>query len=283
MAAVPLPCVWLTGACFDKGVVKLRRIFDFHTHVYPDKIAAKAVDFLNNYYHADCQGTGTIEDLTASAKEAGVTHLLIHAVATKPSQVENVNSFIAGHVGGTVYGFGSIHPGYPHIADEMERIRSLGLRGLKLHPDFQHFFADSPKMDPIYDAAQGVMPVLFHAGDEQSDFSTPERIRNVVRRFPKLVVVAAHLGGYSCWQHACGVLSDERILVDCSSSLPFIPQETAVRIIRTYGANRVLFGTDYPLTRHKEELARFLALPLTAAEQDAILYGNAARLLGLEG
>lgn len=260
----------------------MRKIFDCHSHAYPEKVASKAVEFLNNYYHVHCQGAGTMPDLKASAAEAGVTHLLVHAVATKPSQVENINSWIAAHIGGNVYGFGSIHPGYAKIEDELQRLRSLGLKGLKLHPDFQHFFVDAPEMDPIYGAIEGVMPVLIHAGDRETDFSTPERIRRVAERFPRLTIIAAHLGGFSCWEHAADILSSENVLVDCSSSLPFLPKEKVLAVIRCYGAERVLFGTDYPLTRHTDELRRFDSLGLTQQEQDNILFSNAARLLGIE-
>jgi predicted TIM-barrel fold metal-dependent hydrolase len=256
-------------------------VIDMHTHAYPEKVACKAVEFLNNYYHVQCQGTGRMKDLLSSAADAGVDYLLVHAVATKPSQVENVNSWIARHLSDHVFGFGSIHPDYPDIPRELRRIQSLGLRGVKLHPDFQEFYADSPAMFPVYKMLEGVMPVLFHAGDENSDYSSPKRIANVAEHFPGLTIIAAHLGGYSQWDEAEKYVIGKNVYLDTSSSLFKLPRERAVEIIRRHGAERVLFGTDYPLTRHREELTRFRALGLTEEEERLILFENARKLLHL--
>lgn len=258
----------------------MRNILDFHTHAYPDKVAGKAVDFLNNYYHIDCQGNGTFEDLLDSAREGGVSHLLVHSVATRPDQVENVNTWLGQHIGGNVYGFGSIHPQYPDIPKELDRIKSLGLRGVKLHPDFQRFNADDPAMDEVY--GSGGMPVLIHTGDCTTDFSSPRRIAHILERFPNLTVIAAHLGGYSEWDEAVKCLMSKgypNLYVDTSSSIFLIGPERARKIIRGYGAEHVLFGTDYPLTRHKEELERFFSLGLTQEETGLILFENAKKLL----
>lgn len=259
----------------------MTRIFDFHTHAYPEKVAGKAVEFLNRYYHVRCRGDGTMADLLASARDAGVTGLLVHAVATRPDQVENVNSWIAAHVSDRLVGFGTIHPQYENIEREIDRIAALGLRGIKLHPDFQEYYVNDASMDRVYRAAQGRLPVLFHAGDENSEYSAPARIADVVRRFPDLTVIAAHFGGYSQWREAERHLIGRDLYIDTSSTLWALSPEKAVSLIRAHGADKVLFGTDYPLTRHRDELARFFALPLTPEEQRSILYGNAQRLLGL--
>lgn len=256
-------------------------IIDFHTHAYPPEIAVKAVRFLNDYYHVRCQGDGTIEDLLRSARAGGVGTVVVHAVATKASQVEDVNNWIAAHTSAHVIGFGTIHPGYAHIPQELRRIRALGLRGLKLHPDFQHYNANDPSMDVVYRNVEGDLPVLIHAGDKNTEYSSPWRIADVVERFPHLTVIAAHLGGYTEWDAAEKCLIGKRLYIDTSSSLWAIPAQRAVRIIRRHGVHRVLFGTDYPLTFHKEEMARFMALPLTDEERRLILHDNAARLLGL--
>lgn len=261
----------------------MRKIFDFHTHAYPEKVASKSVDFLNSYYKITCQGDGTMDDLLKSAKNGGVGYLLVHAVATKPSQVENVNSWIAEHLQKNVFGFGTIHPDYDgDIKKELERIHSLGLLGLKLHPDFQAYYVDDPSMDIVYSNVEGKMPVLFHVGDENSEFSSPKRLANVLDRFPKLTVIAAHLGGYSQWAEAERYIIGRDCYIDTSSSLWAIPPEKAESLIRRHGVDRVLFGTDYPLTYHREELERFLALDLTEAEKDMILFENAKRLLNLD-
>ncbi|HEX2937730.1 MAG TPA: amidohydrolase family protein [Ruminiclostridium sp.] len=261
----------------------MRKIFDFHTHAYPEKIAFKSVDFLNNYYKIDCQGNGTIDDLLCSAKDGGVGYLLVHAVATKPSQVENVNTWISEHLSKNVFGFGTIHPDYEgDILRELERIRSLGLLGLKLHPDFQGYFVDDPSMDIVYKNIEGKMPVLIHTGDANSEFSSPRRLANVLDRYPNLTVISAHLGGYSEWDNAEKYIVGKNCYIDTSSSIWALPKEKTVELIRKHGVDRVLFGTDYPLTRHKEELERFLGLGLTEEENNKILFENAKKLLNLD-
>lgn len=260
----------------------MQKIFDFHTHAYPEAVAGKSVDFLNNYYKVDCQGDGTIENLMEFAAEGGVDYLLVHAVATKAKQVENVNTWIAEHTSDTVFGFGTIHPEYENIVDELSRVRSLGLLGLKLHPDFQGYFVDDSSMDIVYSTIEGIMPVLIHAGDQNCEFSSPKRLANVLNRYLKLTVIAAHLGGYSRWDEAEHYIIGRNCYIDTSSSLWALPPEKAVDIIRRHGVDRVLFGTDYPLVRHTEELKRFYTLGLTEEENSKILFENAKRLLKLD-
>lgn len=261
----------------------MRKIFDFHSHAYPEKIARKSVNFLNKYYKVDCRGSGTMDDLIDSAKSGGVGYLLVHAVATKPSQVENVNTWIAEHLQENIFGFGTIHPAYEGgILNELERIITLGLRGLKLHPDFQGYYVDDPSMDIIYKNVEGKMPVLIHTGDVNTDYSSPRRLANVLDRYPGLTVISAHLGGYSEWNEAEKYIVGRNCYIDTSSSLWALPKEKSVEIIRKHGVDRVLFGTDYPLTRHKEELERFFALGLTEEENNKILFENAKKLLKLD-
>lgn len=260
----------------------MQKIFDFHTHAYPESVAYKSVDFLNGYYNVNCLGDGTMENLLKSAKAGGVDYLLVHAVATKAKQVENVNNWISSHLSTNVFGFGTIHPEYDKILDELARVRSLGLLGLKLHPDFQGYYVNDSSMDIVYSAIEGKMPVLVHAGDQSCEFSSPKRLANVLDRYPNLTVIAAHLGGYSRWDDAERYIIGRNCYIDTSSSLWALPPEKAVDIIRRHGVDRVLFGTDYPLVSHIEELGRFYALGLTEEENNKILFENAKRLLGLD-
>jgi predicted TIM-barrel fold metal-dependent hydrolase len=260
----------------------MANIFDFHTHAYPEKVAEKAVEFLNGYYHVECQGDGTMNDLLASADEAGVGYILVHAAATRPAQVESINSWISEQRSERVFGFGTIHPLYENIKEELGRFKSLGLLGIKLHPDFQEFYANDPSMDIVYSTAEGKLPVLIHAGDVHNDFSSPWRIADIVARFPRLTVIAAHLGGYSQWEEAMECLIGKNLYIDTSSAIWGMTREMAVNIIRTHGVEKVLFGTDYPLTHHVDELARFKGLGLEDWEERLILFENAKKLLGLD-
>ncbi|MDE7361298.1 MAG: amidohydrolase family protein, partial [Oscillospiraceae bacterium] len=133
---------------------------------------------------------------------------------------------------------------------------------------------------PIYEAAEGRLPILFHIGDERYDYSSPERLMAVVKRFPRLTVIGAHFAGWSMWDRGVDLFAHSGIYTDCSSSLYAMTPEHAAELIRKIGADRVMWGTDYPMWSAAEELGRFDKLPLTDAERQLILCDNARRLLG---
>lgn len=258
------------------------RVFDFHVHAFPDAIVDKATENLGNFYNFVVPYSGRIGDLRSDAKKAKVDYLLLHSTATNPKQVCSVNDFVASNTGSGVFGFGSLHPDYEDIESEVSRIISLGLLGIKLHPDFQRINADDPKMFKIYSVIEGRLPVLIHAGDERYDFSSPKRIANVVKNFPNLKVIAAHLGGYARWDEALEYLVGKNLYLDTSSALWRLAKNEAANIIKLHGTEKVLFGTDYPVTNHEDELKRFFALNLTSAENEDILFNNANSLLNLK-
>lgn len=257
------------------------KIFDTHVHVFPEPIARKAVKNLGEYYHIKMAEDGTWESLQKSLKEAQyIEKCLIHATATKASQVRNINDFVASLTSENFLGFGSIHPDYKDIPGEIDRIISLGLRGIKLHTDFQGFPADSKKAFKIYECAEGRLPILFHAGDPNVDTSSPKRIRYIHDNFPKLTIIAAHLGGYSAWDDAERYLVGEDLYFDTSSTLQSIDFEQGRRIIRNHGVERCLFGTDYPMHNPKKTISRFISLGLTEEDNQKIFWDNAQRLFG---
>lgn len=255
------------------------RIIDFHTHAFPEMVEEKAIKHLGRHYRIEIPYRGRIEDLMESAAKINAEKLVIHASATHAGQVENVNNWIASIISSKIIGFGTLHPDYPYVEKELDRIERLGLQGIKLHPEFQQFNIDDPKMFPIYEAISERLPILMHVGDEALEYSSPKKLARVLDKFPKLRVVAAHLGGYAKWDEAKKFLIGRDIFLDTSSTLWRLEPEEAVLLIRNHGVNKVVFGTDYPITSHQEELDRFMALPLTDAEREKILFSNAHRLL----
>ena len=259
-------------------------IVDFHTHIYPEKIASKAVEAIGNFYSIGMSGEGTSTHLLREGGKIGVSGYVVHSVATTPAQVVSINNFIAREVREhpQFIGFATLHPDFSDIASEVDRAMDLGLKGIKVHPDFQEFNIDDEAAFRIYEAIQGRLPILFHMGDETRDFSAPRRLRNVLDKFPNLTVIGAHFGGYNAWEESRKYLLDRDIYFDTSSSLFRLEAQEAAQMIRDHGPEKMLFGTDYPMWSHEEELARFLALPLTEEERAAILGQNARRLLGIE-
>ena len=159
---------------------------------------------------------------------------------------------------------------------ELDRILSLGLKGVKLHPDFQHFCLDDPNAVKLFEAmAERNLALLVHTGDKRYPYSQPERMARALDRVPRLRAICAHLGGWSVWSDAWKILAGRgNVWVDTSSSLYALSPEEAVKVIHRYGAGRVFFGTDYPMWKPEEELVRFRALPLTPEEREMILHKN---------
>lgn len=260
------------------------RIINMHAHIFPQKISEKAVAAIGGFYGIPMQIEGTPEAIIKDGAEIGVYKYVVSSTATTPRQVQSVNNFIASEQEkhSEFIGFGSLHPEYEDIECEIERIISLGLHGIKLHSDFQRFDIDDSKAFPIYEAAEGRLPILFHMGDSRYEYSSPEKLCRVLDRFPGLTAIAAHLGGYQRWDDARVLIGRPQVYIDTSSSLMFVQPEKAVQIIRDHGIERVFFGTDSPMWRHRDELERFDRLGLTPYERARILYYNAAEFLGIE-
>lgn len=257
------------------------KIIDFHTHAFPEAIERGAVANLEKHYSLNIPRKGDMKHLLISAKECGIEKIVVHSGATLWRQVENFNDWIAQNTGDNIIGFGTIHPDHPDCIGEIRRIKEIGLRGLKLHPDFQRFNIDDPRMYPIYESLEPDFPVLMHLGDEKLDYSSPRRMAKILDLFPNMTVIGAHLGGYGRWNEARKYLVGKNIYLDTSSALWRLSSQEAVSIVRAHGADKVVFGTDYPIASHWDELNRFLSLPLTEEERRKILWDNAAKILKL--
>ena len=257
------------------------KLIDIHTHVYPDAIARKAAENVRAFYQIGDDMDGTPELLLRRGAEAGISKYAILPVAVKPDKVRGINDFICEQtrLHDCFIGFGTVHAGMEDITAEVERIRDLGLRGIKIHPDCQRFPIDDPRLFPMYEAIQGVMPIVLHMGDRRYDHSHPARLRKVLDCFPKLEALAAHFGGYSMYETAREHLYDTNCIMDVSSSLMFMPKGVAERYINLYGAERMAFGTDYPVWDPVKEKQRLLALDLTEEQLEQIGWKTAARFL----
>ena len=263
----------------------MKRI-DSHCHIYPDAIAARAVAGTASFYDLPLVYRGTLSDLRTVHDAVGITNGVIFSVATVPHQAESINRFIAdaaGNSDGRFVGLGTVHPDSPTLKEDIDTILSLGLRGVKLHPDIQRVRVDSPKCLKIYELCEGRLPLLVHTGDSRYDYSNPNRIIPILDIYKNLTFIGAHFGGWSIWEEATEKLKGyENFYVDCSSSLYAISSETAGKLIREYGADRVLFGTDYPMWDPEEEVERFLKIDLTEEERSDIFYNNAAKLFSIK-
>ena len=260
------------------------RIFDAHCHIYPAIIAQKAAAATAKFYEGlGITLDGTVQTLFSHSGE--ITMHLVQSVATTQLQVHSVNNFIAREVAqfpDRLYGFGTLHQ--ESSSEDIRQILDLGLHGVKLHPDIQRFELDDPRIFALCEELEANdLTLLIHTGDDRFDFSNPNRLIPLLRAFPKLKVIGAHFGGHTMWQEAARQLAGnyENLWVDCSSSFFALSKDEARDLIHAYGADRVLFGTDYPMWSPKEELKVFRSLELDPQEEQAILWDNAARLFNL--
>ena len=262
-------------------------IIDAHAHIYPEKIAAKATDTIGAFYGIKMEmPAGTPVRLLADGKRAGISRFVVHSVATTAHQVRSINDFIKREIDAhpEFIGFMTLHQelSEEEVFAEVEWAVANGFRGIKLHPDFQKFNIDDECAEKFYRAAEGRLPILLHIGDARYDYSKPRRLANMARKYPRVNFIAAHFGGYLCWDDAPLYIGLDNIYFDTCSSLPFISTERARELIDTFGADRFFFATDFPMWDAAGELERFNKVPLTDSERELILSGNIKRLLGIK-
>lgn len=263
-------------------------IIDFHMHVFPDGLASRALGQLSQTAKLTPCTDGTVDGVLAKMSEWGVDAGVFLHIATNPKKQAKVNDFAAEAQNrhASLYSFGSVHPDAPDAVDELVRIKALDLKGVKLHPDYQGFFADEERMDPIYDACSELgLPVVFHAGYDPFSpavvHAPPAAVARVVRRFPRLTVVAAHMGGFACYEETLAELCGLELYFDTSMSAPACPLELYRALIKKKGAERILFASDNPWSSPPAEAAWLERVGLSSEELDLIYHKNAERLLGL--
>lgn len=262
-------------------------IIDAHAHIYPEKIAAKATDTIGIFYDIKMDmPAGTAEKLVEVGKKAGISRYVVHSVATTAHQVRSINEFIKRECEAhpEFIGFITLHQDLTEeeIKSEVDFALANGLKGIKLHPDFQKFNIDDESAERFYRAADGKLPILFHIGDDRYDFSKPARLAKMAKKYPNVNFIAAHFGGYRCWHESEIYKGLDNVYFDTCSSLPFISPERARELIDLHGADKFFFATDFPMWDATGELERFNKIPLTDTEREMILAGNIKRLLNIQ-
>lgn len=266
------------------------KCIDFHVHTFPDKIAEKAVTKLAGISGITPCTDGTVKKTLSVLSKAGVTLGVSLNIATSPAQQRSINdhaAYLNGAVGDRLLSFGSVHPDAEDAVDELSRIRSLGIRGIKLHPDYQGFMVDDEKLFPIYArCAELGLPVVLHAGwdcySPDKVHNPPERAAEVAELFPDLTIILAHLGGLRRWdgvlEHLCG---RKNIFFDTAIAASECPKETAKILLKNHPHDRFLLGSDCPWEHPADSIRYVQALSLSEESLEKVLWKNAANLLGL--
>ncbi len=269
-------------------------IIDFHTHAFPEKIAARTIDTLiantariTDYPMKNCTD-GTARGLIGIEKEAGVALAVVLPIVTNPKHTETVNRVAkeTNEAGGGLYSFGSVHPADPDAITWVDKLAEGGFKGIKLHPEFQNIYADSDEMVNICRrAAHYGMTVVFHAGRDIGYLppvkAEPDALLRLLDRVPSLKLVAAHLGGWMMWQEVAAKLVGTPIYFDTAFIADFVDKSLARDIINAHGADKVLFGSDAPWEDPAKTLEFLRSLDIDSEDLRKICGTNAAGLLGI--
>ena len=262
-------------------------IINAHAHIYPQKIAKKATDTIGLFYDIEMEMTeGTAERLIEDGKKSGVTGYVVHSVATTAHQVRSINEFIKREMDEhpEFIGFMTLHQDLTEqeVEHEVEWAIKNGFKGIKLHPDFQKFYIDGENANKFYKAAGDKLPILLHMGDNRYEYSKPSRLAKVAKEHPEVNFIAAHFGGYRCWDETSVYKGLNNVYFDTCSSLPFINTEKAKELIDLFGADKFFFATDFPMWDTASELERFNKIPLNEKEREMIFSKNIKRLLKIK-
>lgn len=260
-------------------------IVDAHTHVWPEAIAERALAG-NQLPGLSAVGDGKAASLAAKMNASGIDHAIALGVAGSGKHVEATNRFVASLTGSTFSSFGTTHVDLS-VEQNLESLRRHGIRGVKVHPLFQGFSLEHPRLWELFEAFGDEISVIVHVGAGGSgavnELSTPRMLREIVQSFPELRLVACHFGGYHMLSEAEEELRGLDVVLETSwpPSLAEVPPSTARRLIRQHGAERIVFGSDWPMTDPAAEIAAIRQLGLGEETEAAILGGNLNRLLRL--
>ncbi len=262
-------------------------LIDFHTHAFPAKIAARATGSLSHGSGGMVPQTdGTISSLITEMDRDGVDLSVVQSIATNPRQQHSVNSFaIEINDNPRIVAFGSVHPDAPDALEELERIAASGLKGVKFHPEYQQFYADEPRMKPIYRKISELgLITLYHAGQDIGFAPPYHGLPDQLLRALKWLdtpVVAAHWGGYCSSLDVMDKLCGEHLYFDLSLGYGVIPKPLAQAIVDKHGPEKLLFGSDMPWHRPEWELRLLNSLDLSDCDKENILFRNAQKLLNI--
>ncbi len=235
-------------------------------------------------------GKGTVPGLREEMSLSGVKACVVLAVAVSPSLVESTNLWILSQKGDDLIPIGSIHPLFQNYKIEVKRLKEAGVKGIKFHSIFQNIHPDDERAFPLYEEIiQQGMFSIFHSGpglksrSGEEVMATPKRLRRVLDLFPKMRMVVAHFGGFQMIEDEKKYLLGREVYVDTSypPGVCFQPQDWVLDLIQSHDPNRILFGTDTPFARQKEEVEYILRLPIPTHLKEKILWENGCNLLGL--
>ncbi len=261
-------------------------MIDFHTHIFPDKIAGKTLEFLSSRCKTIPFTDGTADGLKQSAEESGMDISVALPVVTNPAQFKSINRFAAQFLEGRILSFGGIHPESADYKAELRELKNIGFKGIKLHPAYQETMFNDIRYKRIVSYASELgLIITVHGGYDPGYpdciYCTPQMAAEVIDEVCPEKMVAAHMGGFKCWDDVERFLVGKQVYLDTAVVFGVINDMQFVRIAREHGVDKILFATDSPWSGQAESVAYLKSLPLSEDEKQKILDENARKLLTL--
>lgn len=268
-------------------------IIDFHTHIFPDKIADKTIAFLSQKGGAIPFSDGTASGLVREMEEGEVDISIALPVVTSPTQFESINRFaketneIFKNKEKRIVSFGGIHPNCDNIEEKMKFIKECGFLGVKIHPDYQETYINDERYIKILESARELnLIVVTHSGvdmgyRDSTVKCTPKLVKEVLRRVPGVKLVLAHLGANEMPNEVYETLCGEDVYFDTAMILRYTDKETFEKILKKHGEDKILFATDSPWSGMKEDIEILKSFNLSKSTLDKIFFENAKKLLRL--
>lgn len=262
-------------------------IIDFHTHAFPDELAARAIPFLEEEGNIKAKLDGTVSNLLRSMDRAGIERSVICSIATRPQQFRAILDWSLSIRSARLIPLPSVHPQSEHLADEIRQIAEAGFPGIKLHPYYQKFALDEERLAPLYEALirhnlLAVMHTGFDIAFPRDPLCDPSRICKVMERFPALKLITTHLGAWDHWAESRRLLIGRPIYMEISFALDFLDREDARQMLTSHPPDYLLFGSDSPWADQNAALELLRGLDLAPELLAKITSGNAARLLAAD-
>jgi len=263
-------------------------VIDFHTHAFPDDLAARAIPFLEEEGNVKAFLDGTTADLLRSMDRAGIEKSVICSIATRPKQFRSILDWSKTVRSDRLIPLPSAHPSAADIAEQIRIIHEEGFIGIKLHPYYQEFFIDDDKISVLYESLiRHNLLVVMHTGFDiafpRMDLCGPARILKVLAKFPGLKMITTHLGAWDDWQHVRQQLIGKPMYMEISYALDFLDPQTAREMLTSHPADYLLFGSDSPWTDQRNTLELLRRLDLEPGLMQKITRTNAERLLAGPG
>ena len=271
-------------------------LIDVHTHVFPEKIAARVLasmaEGLKVYYdifrlEIPPKTDGTVAGLLDSMDKSGCDISVLCPIVTNEKSTKNTNDFVWSQRSSRIIPFASLLHSQRNREETLEEIAARGFKGIKLHPEFQDFDIDSARSVEIIRKAEELgLVIIIHAGLDPSfappSHCSPERIARLLDKVDGRKIIAAHMGGWRQWEDVERLLLDSPIYFDTSFTAGHIEPSFCAHLMRGHGIEKILFGSDSPWQTAGEVFEFVKTLGLSEEELSKVAYKNAAELLDVE-